>query len=403
MGFIKGPVCHGQTALNVIRDRFWVTFVDPDVAWFDEQAKFLARQKGNLDMPAEGGSNSLMLGWLSLARQHEAFLQSRAKLLSSQIDASNPISLEWIWDGDGTNSNAALTVFRHFDSASVEKGLLGGPPKTAWVIDYTLLEQIHYLLVAGFDVFGNAGHQVSTRLYMDFLRMEGEHNFLLLLPPKRRHQLVDAWYRDVDEDVKEKVYGQLTSVPHEPALKYATDKPEFELFAALGRRLSKVRSRSSELDRVTSNKSRSLLTRLDDVAGRAASFMPETSFVCLRAGNGDCTHVTITRDSALSNVSHLFDERDRRVPEEDQLTVTFGLLGSYPNVLFAFDTSVLGDFVEAVSALESEADFRTLRRFYGMSRANPDFWRHSDRLHRDHAKLEPLEHGWLDFNRLQAY
>ena len=31
-GFIKGPVCRGQTALNVIEDQFWVVFFDPDAA-----------------------------------------------------------------------------------------------------------------------------------------------------------------------------------------------------------------------------------------------------------------------------------------------------------------------------------------------------------------------------------
>ena len=28
MNFIKGPVCRGQVALDVIEDRFWVFFVD---------------------------------------------------------------------------------------------------------------------------------------------------------------------------------------------------------------------------------------------------------------------------------------------------------------------------------------------------------------------------------------
>ncbi len=45
---------------------------------------------------------------------------------------------------------------------------------------------LHYLLVAGFDVYGNFGHQLMTRMFMDFLRLEGESNFLTL-PPKR-HQ-----------------------------------------------------------------------------------------------------------------------------------------------------------------------------------------------------------------------
>jgi hypothetical protein len=50
--------------------------------------------------------------------------------------------------------------------------LVGNNPKTAWLLNYQLLERIHYLLVAGFDVFGNVGHQLDARLSMDFLRME---------------------------------------------------------------------------------------------------------------------------------------------------------------------------------------------------------------------------------------
>ena len=62
------------------------------------------------------------------------------------------------------------------------KGLVGEPPKTAWVIDYPLFERIYYLLVAGYDVYGNVGQQLFTRLYMDFMRIDGEFNFLVFLP-----------------------------------------------------------------------------------------------------------------------------------------------------------------------------------------------------------------------------
>ena len=90
--------------------------------------------------------------------------------------------MDLLWDGDGRNPNAALTVMRHFDSASVVQGLLGERPQTVMLIGYPLLERIHYLLVAGFDVYGNVGHQLTTRLYMDFLRTEGEMNFFAFLP-----------------------------------------------------------------------------------------------------------------------------------------------------------------------------------------------------------------------------
>ena len=38
-GFIKGPVCRGQVALNVINDLFWVVFVDPELERSELSAK----------------------------------------------------------------------------------------------------------------------------------------------------------------------------------------------------------------------------------------------------------------------------------------------------------------------------------------------------------------------------
>jgi Fatty acid cis/trans isomerase (CTI) len=45
--------------------------------------------------------------------------------------AGEGVTPRLLWDGDGTNANAALTVFRHFDSATVVKGLVGRAPKSA--------------------------------------------------------------------------------------------------------------------------------------------------------------------------------------------------------------------------------------------------------------------------------
>lgn len=83
-----------------------------------------------------------------------------------------------VWKGEQSEDAPLLTVYRHFDSASVHKGVLGGLPRTMWLIDYPHLERIYYALVAGFDVFGNVSHQTNVRRYMDYLRMEGEINFI---------------------------------------------------------------------------------------------------------------------------------------------------------------------------------------------------------------------------------
>ena len=33
-------------------------------------------------------------------------------------------------------------------------------PLTAWVMDYPIFERLHYLLVAGYNVYGKAQHQI---------------------------------------------------------------------------------------------------------------------------------------------------------------------------------------------------------------------------------------------------
>ena len=396
MGFIKGPVCRGQIALNVIEDRFWITFLDPDVPWMTDEASFLASEQPNLDMPAENGSSSLSLQWSAYEPAHTRYMAKRSEFLRARISAGRGIDLSSIWDGDGDNANAALTVFRHFDSATVVQGLVGGPPKTAWVIDYPLLERIHYLLVAGFDVFGNVGHQVSTRVYMDFLRMEGESNFMLLLPPERRAALVASWYRGVTGPGKARAEAELLGFAGAPRISYRTATPELELFELLRGRVKQVLAHRYELPR-----GELALARLAAVRGVAASFMAESSFLTLRDGENR-THFSILRESAHTNVAHLFGEASRRVKAEDGLSVVPGFLSSYPNALFEVGRDELDVFVDAVGKLDSAAAYRALRLRFGVLRNSPRFWQHSDRINLENHRLGPIDAGRFDYNHLEA-
>ena len=167
-------------------DHFWVFFVNPESEKEDAISEFLFSHKNDLELPsAQGDINTPVRIWKKYSKKERRLLAARDQLLVENYSAPEELGLSRLWDGNGNNQNATLTVFRHFDSATVEKGLIGEPPQTAWVIDYSLLERIHYLLVAGYDVYGNVGHQLISRIYMDFLRMEGEANFLLFLPVER--------------------------------------------------------------------------------------------------------------------------------------------------------------------------------------------------------------------------
>jgi hypothetical protein len=403
MGFIKGPVCRGQAALSVIRDRFWVAFVSPDASWMKQEAGFLARVKDDLDLPAEAGSNASLARWLHYANERESFVRQKDLYLAESTRDGRDLTLDSIWDGEGKNANAGLTVFRHFDSATVVKGLVGGPPQSVWLVDYPLLEQIHYLLVAGFDVFGNVSHQLTTRLYMDFLRMRGEAQWLALLPPARRMALVNAWYRNIGGQRERRVWRQLLGFRGLARIRYRTATPENELLAMLQARLAPVLSHRYDPDPPQRSELSALLDRLRRIRGIAAARMPETSFVTLRSASGPSVHISVLRDSAHTNVSQIFGEESRRRENEDALSVVDGFLGAYPNALFAFPRTEFEAFVSAVERLQTPNDYAALRQRFGVSRTDPQFWAHSDAITADYREALPLEAGLFDYNRLDPF
>lgn len=396
MGFIKGPVCRGQVALNVIDDHFWVVFTNPDMINPGENAEFLARESGNMRLPVPEGNLILSLvEWRKYARGQRKFLKAKSALVEELVQVENKdVNLDLIWNGGGTNDNASLTVFRHNDSASVVKGLVGQAPKTAWVITYSLLERIHYLLVAGFDVYGNAAHQLETRRYMDFLRMEGEYNFLVFMPEQRRLELRDFWYREASPEVKAYVLGKRAYIHTDTDIDFVTKNPVKEFFTDLAPRLpgadaERYQPASAHFD------------RLQTLRGEPFSLMPEVAFVQVTSANDNDRVYTIIHNTAFLNNAQLFDEQKRRLPVEDYLTVVKGFIGSYPNVFFQLPEEHLGSFVAAIEAMKTEEDYARLLSAYGVRRTSPAFWALSDMLYEYYKQEVPVEAALFDLNRYE--
>jgi hypothetical protein len=311
------------------------------------------------------------------------------------------VNLDLIWDGDGRNPNAALTVFRHFNSASVVKGLVGEPPKTAWVIGYSLLERIHYLLVAGFDVYGNAGHQLNSRLFMDFLRMEGEFNFIALLPAAQRDAVRNYWYRDARQSVKDYLFGSKAWFNQESGIDYHSSDPQGELYDLLRARLAPVLDNGFALSTLTDAALRNNLQTLAAVRGRSLSFMPEAAFLRLDDPANGARYFTLLRNTGHSNVTHLADEKKELLPDENTLTVVPGFIGAYPNALYVMPRAALPEFTAAVRTLSSAADYRALADRFAIRRTHPQFWAYSDALQDAYPDLAPGEAGLFDYNRLE--
>lgn len=417
MGFIKGPVCRGQIALNVINDHFFVAFFDPEKDKIGTDAGFLSSVADLLDLPAERESNiRIIAAWMDYSSKQKKYLEAKEQYLEAMHldDLGNGMDL--IWDGDGDNDNALLTIFRHFDSASVEKGFVGDFPETGWVIDYPLLERIHYLLVAGFNVFGNAGHQLETRVYMDYLRMEGENNFLSFLPREKRKTIRAGWYEGAKAEYKGHLEKIFLGLERQTRIPFVTNDPKQEFFQMLHQHVKPYAKRIDYLNRCpdedcvdmstgpVEQRADRFLSKMSTINGPEIQVVPDVTFIHVVAPDRDNDLAyTVIRNKALSNNSFLFGEDKRRIVEDDTLTIVKGHVGSYPNSFCRVHIDQIHNFVEDFIKIKDKLTYYNFARKYAVRRTSPDFWEEADWHYQDYLKEHPLDAGQFDmfrFNRI---
>ena len=408
MGFIKGPVCRGQLALNVIDDFFWVFFVDPNLINEGEDAKFLAANGENLRLPAELESDPPLLShWKVYAEREQKYLKARADYYLKKSELRGPLGSKIIWNGldedSKPNNNAALTVFRHLDNASVEQGLIGNQPQSAWIIGYPLLERIHYLLVAGYDVFGNTGHQLRSRLFMDFLRIEGEQNFLSLLPTEDRRSIENKWYRDAPSSTMEFVRAaHLQSAVGTHALNGQSPESAYhQLLSLLKARMGSSLSTKFELDSSLNHATHAALVDFGRLQGPFLQWLPQNVFIQLVSKDSKPKWFSLINNSAHKNVAEIFFEDSRRLPDEDTLTLVQGFIGSYPNSFWRVREQELPALIQQIQTLKGEKDYSALLDNFGIRRTNIGFWQVSDAAHSAMEDQDRIKFGIFDYNRLE--
>jgi Fatty acid cis/trans isomerase (CTI) len=416
MTFIRGPVCRGQVATDVIDDQFFVLFQDPDSDLSVTDPAYLATIQPYLELTGEE-EGLLVLGpeWLHRRDERNDYIRLRGQYYR-KYQPRGP-SLKDIWDGDGTNSNAALTVFRHFDNATVVKGFVGAIPKTLWVMDYPMLERTYYELVVNYNVFGTAAHQAETRLYFDLIRSGGENNFLHFMPPGVRTAMRDSWYQGKGAHIKLDVTYEIVNEDMPVQIAYRTRDPKAEFVSLVEARLKSLAGPADVLNRCmqapcyrsgAGSAERQVEKNLQTLASKPASldamrfvdFMPDVSFLRISTGNPDQDLAyTLIRNKMHTNVAFLLDEEKRREPEKDTLTVYRGLLGSYPNFMFNVPLDSIGEFTAALHAARTPAQFRELVRRFGLSRTHPDIWENFHWFVEFMQRTLPVEAGIYDLNR----
>jgi len=407
--FVRGPVCRGQIATDVIRDHFWTFFQDPQHDVYVTDQAYQRKATPLLAMPGQFNEIGELYGvWKSYKKKRNAYEDLRRKRYRHAELA------DWshIWTG---NDQALLSIFRQYDSATVRKGLLGDVPKTMWMMDFPLLERTYYQLVVNFDVFGNVAHQAQTRLYFDLIRNASEVNFLRLMPADVRQDILDDWYQ---KSGKVKLWLNYTKIDNDT--KSALGLPDANSLRVFARRALKrfdaINARPDPINRCRTahcyrkglnSEAAAVEHTLARLGSRPAAgfkvinYLPEATMLRIEMSNGEREVYSVLRNRAHSNVAFIMGESLRYQAGLDTLTVYPEVLSSYPNFIFNMPAADVPTFVAALEQVKDEASFRKVVEQWGIRRTHPQFWQYFHDLSEHIREREPLEAGVLDMNRYE--
>jgi len=415
MTFIRGPVCRGQMALNVIHDHFWVMFKDPDYDITILQPQILIAQSKNLSMPIESVDYSIFKVFSDKYRErYTKYYEAK----ESYINNTYPLGqgIESIWRGNKASDAPLLTIYRHFNSASVHRGVVGEEPRTMWVIDYPQLERIYYSLVAGYDIFGNITHQTNIRRYMDFLRFEGEASFISYMPKNTRLDMFKSWYIG-DNDLQEKKF--VTIEDRGTKIKYKTDnyKSEFMRKVVNEHILKDTNIHFDNINYVKAGEKiqsmpKSFKVEKDFINGIRALTKEGVGFTKYITDNGvnnafmrvkleDNTYIPIFSvvNRWHDNVNSLFAEEGRLDSSKDTIDFLPFNTGSYPNIYVDINYKDLPDFFDLIKNYDESEKYNKKIEKYFISRSDKKFWEINDWFQEYLNKTQPIKAGLYDLNR----
>ncbi len=415
MTFIRGPVCKGQIALNVLHDHTWLFFMEPEHDLGVQYPNLLLSNVDNLELPTQVGSNVVL--WESFSDTYKKKAQDyyHSKQNFYSINYMHGLDIDAIWKGNIAKDSPALTIYRHYDSASVHHGLIGSLPDTAWVLDYSVMERIYYTLVAGFDVYGNVGHQLTTRRYADSLRIEMERNFIDFLPRDKRETLYNSWYKKMDADD----FESYRETPFGTQIEYKTEHVKEEFIKKLvdTHFLNSTNIHFDEINYMSEDSALPTMpthfeNRADYIEGLKSLTLTNSAFIqAINGNNSNLAYIRIKmngeKDKVLSlvinryheNVAFLFGEEDRLDSGKDTADFVEGFVGSYPNFFFVVEEDDMGDFMKLLQSYEDDDESIARLLKYGVKRNDKDFWKHYDWFQKRFYEDEPKKAGLFDLNR----
>ena len=398
-GITYGPVCLGQTATYAVKDQFWVFFVDPKHDVSVREPKLGLETWDAFMDPLVYGNDTYE------AAYGVALAELRPKGFT--IDA--------IWNGDGNNPNAWLTVLRHESNVSVMKGRQGGIPRTLWLMDYSGFERIYYDTVANFRYWSGDVPKLESLVFFNYLRQEFEDNFLLLLPEDLRQKYRHDWtqggvgelaldvmpFAGADQPTRIEVSGA------DPLLSLIED-----IQAHMGRAVSgpvddlnpRVKPEVSLNGPIASYddwvKTASLLTATQRY--KFPRFLPSVILVKLNHSEESRVYSLIA-NRVYATQDTLFFQDGQSLPDLYTMSIYPTLIGGFPNLFMEMDLVEAGAFLRGLSNVQSLDDWNALRDRYAILRNSAHFWATYDWFNRWNFENRGAEAGILDLSYYDLY
>ncbi|WP_139840125.1 fatty acid cis/trans isomerase [Pseudoruegeria sp. SK021] len=390
-GITYGPVCNGQTATYAIKDQFWALFLEPahdpsvhePLLGFDDPEKLM-------DRSAIGNAAYLA-----------AFAEAKNRL------SPDGWALDAVWDGDGEDANAWLTILRHETNVSVLKGAQGGMPRTLWLISFAGFERMYYDTVAGFAYWGGDPAKLQTLAFFNLLRQDFEDHFLLLLPTQHRQPIRYDWTQGIgrldlalipfighDQPSRVTVEGtapldEIVSQLAERAGPHVTGLPD---------RLNPSTKPTVDLSAPMQGfddfeRAISTMTVLDQRP--YLGLMPSVTVVRLTHGGKERVYSLVVNRAYASQYNLLFQDA-AATPGRDTLSVYPTLVNGFPNLFVDLDLDSAPGFLSDLAAARNEDDWNRVTADYAVLRNTAQFWPFYDWLNDWNFTTRGDSAGWLD-------
>ncbi|EGV17387.1 fatty acid cistrans isomerase [Thiocapsa marina 5811] len=401
-GITYGPVCNGQIATYAVKDQFWVFFLDPayDISVRDPS---LGLDDWDLFMDRSLVGNAAYL---------DAYAKTRARL------DPEGWSLDAIWDGDGENRNAWLTLLRHETNVSVLRGAQGGMPQTFWLMGYSGLERLYYDTVASFEYWAGDARKLETLLFFNMLRQEFEDGFLGLLPREERERIRHQWTRGIGSVALSLIPFETVDQP--TRIEVRGPDPLIDLVEQIARHLG---PRISGLpDRLNPRVKPEVavdapIEDFDDwesavsmlTALQGQPFVPQLpSVLVLRLNRAEGPPqdrhrvYSLVANRVYKSQYTLVFQNGQALPDEDTLSVYPTLVNGFPNLFIDLDLADAGRFLTDLRAVENKDDWNRFASRYGVLRDSARFWPFYDWINRWNDEHRGDAAGWLDLSYYDA-